>query len=97
MNKFRITFFGGPSAEYADRPEIISDMKDSGIDLAQVWYPTVEKNRSVVRALGNQGIEATVFDPRIRGLYDSNAGSDEVDSVVKMIVDDYKDLDSIIG
>ena len=97
MNKFRITFFGGPSAEYADRPEIISDMKKSGIDLAQVWYPTVEKNRSVVRELGNQGIEATVFDPRIRGLYDSNAGSDEVDSVVKMIVDDYKDLDNIIG
>ncbi len=97
MKKFNITYFSGPTPEFIVRPEIIKDMKDCGIDLAQIGLSyDVETIKKTLPILAENGMKATICDPRIAALYRNGGSDEEIDRVVSEVVEDYKEFDNII-
>ena len=68
MNKFDITYFHGPFANYMDKPEIIADIAASGMTLVQLHYDTLT-NKKALPLVSLYGMKALVQDPRVTAVY----------------------------
>ncbi len=96
MERFDITFFEGPGADYVVKDEVIADMAASGMTLSQLWFTyDVETNIKALKLLEKYNMKAVVYEKRLLELYNSRK-IENVDSVVKKVVDDYKDYYHII-
>lgn len=96
MERFDITFFEGPGADYVVKDEVIADMAASGMTLSQLWFTyDVKTNIKALKLLEKYNMKAVVYEKRLLALYDSRKIED-VDRIVKEVVDDYKDYYHII-
>lgn len=96
MERFDITFYEGPGADYVGKEEVIADMSACGMTLSQLWFTyDVETNIKALQLLEKYNMKAVVYEKRLLALYDSRKIED-VDSVVKAVVDDYKDYYHVI-
>ncbi len=96
MKQFDITYFYGPSQEYVVKEEIIADMAASGITLAQLLWYDIDVNKQALRLMKKYGIRATVFEKRVKALVEAG-DTEQVDVVVKNVVEDYQEFDNIVG
>lgn len=94
MKQFDITFFYGPTEEYIVKEECIADMAASGITLCQIYWQDTEVIKTALPILKKYGLRANVCDRRILDLY-QNEKIDDVDRVVKEVVDDYAAFDNV--
>ena len=95
MKRFDITFFFGPDPKNVVKDEVIADMADSGITLAQLNHDT-DNNRAALPVMAKYGIRADVGDPRITKLYRENNVAD-ADEIVRQVVADYAEFDNVEG
>ena len=96
MKRFDITYFGGPPAEYIVKEEVIEDMARAGITLCQIrCIDGVETIKTALKLMKKHGLKAIVAENRILELVEK-AQFENVDKVVKEVVEDYKEMSDII-
>ena len=95
MRQFDITFFFGPGKDLILREDVIADMEDAGITLAQLCHST-EINKKALPLLARHGIRADVGDPRISALYKCR-DFEHTDETVRQVVADYAGFDNVEG
>ena len=96
MKQFDITYFAGPPAEYIVQEEIIEDMARAGITLCQIRsIGDVETIKTALKLMKKHGLKAIVAENRILELVEK-AQMENVDQVVKEVVEDYKEVSETI-
>lgn len=91
MERFDITFYEGPGKDYVVKEEVIADMAASGMTLSQLWFTyDVETNIRALQLLEKYNMKAVLYEKRLLALYNSRKVED-VEEVVKTVVEDYKD------
>ena len=96
MKQFDITYFAGPPAEYIVKEEVIEDMARAGITLCQIMgIDDVETIKTALKLMKKHGLRALVAENRITELV-KKAQFENVDQVVKEVVEDYKEVSDII-
>lgn len=96
MRRFDITYFEGPGAEYIVKEEVVADIAKSGMTLCQLWFTyDVETNRKALKLLEKYELKGVVYEKRLLELFRSG-NMEAVDSVVKAVVDDYKEFAHVI-
>lgn len=97
MERFDITYFEGPGADYIIREEVVADIAASGMTLCQLWFTyDVETNIRALQLLEKYHMKATVYEKRITELY-HEGDADKIDAVVKTVTGDYKDYFHVIS
>lgn len=96
MKEFEITYFFGPSERCVVKEDVIADMAASGITLGQLLWYDVENNKKALRLMKKYGLKASIFEKRITEVAKSGRMED-VDAVVRSVVEDYKEFDNIAG
>lgn len=98
MKQFDITYFYGPSSEeMIEQADCIANIAASGITLCQIYGKTTEANKTVLRLMKNYGLRGNIWDePRIKDLI-RTGNFEQVDAVVKEMVDDYAGCDNLAG
>lgn len=96
MKRFDITFYEGPGIDCVVKDEVIADMAASGMTLSQLWFTyDVETNIRALQLMEKYNMKAVVYEKRLLALYESRKLED-VERVVKEVVDDYKDYYHVI-
>lgn len=96
MKRFDITFYEGPGIDYVVKDEVIADIAACNMTLSQLWFTyDVETNIKALQLLEKYNMKAVVYEKRLLALYNSRKLED-VDRVVKEVVDDYKDYHHVI-
>lgn len=95
MNRFDITYFCGPSADYIVKEEIIADIAKSGMTLVPLGCDA-ETNKKALPLLARYGLNALVSDPRIYDIYNAR-NIEGADAMIKEITEDYKPYNNIVG
>lgn len=97
MKRFDITFYEGPGKDYVVKEEVIADMAASGMTLSQLWFTyDVDTNIQALQLLEKYNMKAVLYEKRLLALYDSRKIED-VEEVVKTVVEDYKDYYHVIA
>lgn len=94
MKRFDITYYYGPTPEYIVKEECIADIAASGITLCQLFWMQAKTIKVALPILKKYGLRATVCDKRIEDIY-QNDKIEDVDSVVKEVVEDYAEFDNV--
>ncbi len=95
LKKFDITYYHGPKAKDIIREDVIRDIAECGFTLIPLHYDT-ETNKKALPILKKYGIDAIPSDPRLRNVYDNDLLA-EADSVVREVVEDYREFSNVIG
>lgn len=94
MKQFDITYYFGPTHEYFQKEEVVADMSAAGFTLCQLFNAHIESACKILPLLKKYGMRATVYEQRLQSLY-RNEDFENVDEVVRSVIDDYKDYDNV--
>lgn len=100
LDQFELTYYFGPHGDLITTDSVIKDIADCGFTSIPLEYNTTEQNKAALTLFKKYGLTCSALqDPRIINLSYSQTPltQEEVDKVVKEVVEDYKDFDNIKG
>lgn len=100
LDQFELTYYFGPHGDLIMTDSVIKDIADCGFTSVPLEYTTTEQNKAALTLFKKYGLTCSALqDPRIINISYSQTPltQEQVDAVVKEVVDDYKDFDNIKG
>lgn len=100
LDRFELTYYFGPHGDLITTESVIKDIADCGFTSVPLEYNSTESNKIALTLFKKYGLTCSALqDPRIMNISYSQTPltQEQVDAVVKEVVEDYKDFDNIRG